>query len=580
MRLNRREEKHSWIQKHSEILFILGLSLIFLVRIYNIDCDLPAWGIINYQPMDEGQYATMAINKYEYGSIRPDIKEMPVDFLTCAHIRTNFLGNLLIYTGMVLFGDNYLGFRISSVFVGFLNYALFVLILYKLKKKYNISKKGLLPMFAILFCTDFVYLVASRVVETTIYRTFFLLLIIFVMLMEHGETYRTIIRYFMAGFLAVTSVFAIYITNIYIVVALFLAVLVINRKNRKEMMQGLMGFVAGCGCAFVVCEIYYYFVWESSFLANTMQIIADFSGISGYEGVTNNQILYILSSFLATNTNMYNLAVLFMLLLALPCLYKDRDEFITLNFLLIICLLGQTFITEDYIVRKGSMLYPLFLFLLFAAQAFDDSTTQQKRKKREKISFIIYNIVCILICIYIPLYRIVFIENDTKLDFNLADKWFIFIQIITLLIILIYKIYSFYNQMSGKRNILIFTLIATVLVNLYFDVRYVYANSSYTEKELMIEVGKEAEDRFVFGVYSISFTLYNSIKPVVNNNNSLAWQLYEHRGDGSFYLDYCDYNFDRDRLQAYGIEIKEKETYPRNFSTFSIKRNVSLYTFE
>lgn len=579
MRLNRREEKHSWIQKHSKILFILGLSLIFLVRIYNIDCDLPAWGIINYQPMDEGQYATMAINKYEYGSIRPDIKEMPVDFLTCAHIRTNFFGNLLIYIGMVLFGDNYLGFRISSVFVGFLSCALFVLILSKLNKKYSINKKGLLPMFAILFCTDFAYLVASRVVETTIYRTFFLLLIILVMLIEHGETYRTITRYFMAGFLAVTSVFAVYITNIYIVVALFLAVLVINRKNRKEVMQGLMGFIAGCGCAFVVCEVYYYFVWGSSCLANTMQIIADFSGISGYEGGTNNQITYILISFLTTNTNMYNLAVVFMLLLALPCLFKHRDEFITLNFLLIICLLGQTFITEDYIVRKGSMLYPIFLFLLFTAQTYD-STTQQKCKKGKRINDIVYSIACMLVCIYIPLYRIIFIENDTKLDFNLADKWFIYIQIIALLIILICKIHTFYSQVSEKRNILMFALIATVMVNLYFDIRYVYANSSYTEKELMIDIGKEVEDQFVFGIYSISFTLYNNIKPVVNNNNSLAWQMYEHRGDGSLYLDYCDYNFDRDQLQAYGIEIKEMETYPRNFSTFSIKRNVSLYTFE
>ena len=37
------------------ILFIILLIFFLEIRVYNLDADIPAWGIVNYQPMDEGQ---------------------------------------------------------------------------------------------------------------------------------------------------------------------------------------------------------------------------------------------------------------------------------------------------------------------------------------------------------------------------------------------------------------------------------------------------------------------------------------------------------------------------------------------
>lgn len=66
-------------------IFIL-LVLLFLLRFLKLDIDLPPWGIVNYQPMDEGQYATMALNEYNYGILRLDFVHNTTKFVTFPHI--------------------------------------------------------------------------------------------------------------------------------------------------------------------------------------------------------------------------------------------------------------------------------------------------------------------------------------------------------------------------------------------------------------------------------------------------------------------------------------------------------------
>ena len=61
--------------KKKEVSWILGggLFILFLItRLLFLDADLPPWGVINYQPADEGAYAMMALNKYNYGKISPE----------------------------------------------------------------------------------------------------------------------------------------------------------------------------------------------------------------------------------------------------------------------------------------------------------------------------------------------------------------------------------------------------------------------------------------------------------------------------------------------------------------------------
>ena len=115
------------MKKKYVIMGVVIFIALYLFRVINIDQDLPAWGIANYQPMDEGQYATMAINKYKYGTMRPDLKVDDIQFDTNAHVRNDLIGNIVCYIGLRLFGNNYIGLRVGSVVVCFFNFVILCL---------------------------------------------------------------------------------------------------------------------------------------------------------------------------------------------------------------------------------------------------------------------------------------------------------------------------------------------------------------------------------------------------------------------------------------------------------------------
>ena len=98
---------------------------------------------------------------------------------------------------------------------------------------------------------------------------------------------------------------------------------------------------------------------------------------------------------------------------------------------------------------------------------------------------------------------------------------------------------------------------------------------SYTEKEAMLAIGEKVGNEYVYGVYSIAFTLYNDIKPVVNTYNVMGEDI--EKTNVKWYLDYSDFSFPSEVLGSGKKKWIEKEKYNRNFSTFGTKRDISLY---
>lgn len=575
-------------------ILVVVIILLFGFRIFNLDADLPAWGIVNYQPMDEGQYATMALNKFNTGSIRLDIKLQDMDFLTSAHIRNNVIGNFFVYLGMVLFGDNYYGFRISSILFGGLNFILFGLILFNIKKNFGKEKRDLwnnlvyLAM-VILLLVDFVFTVACRVVETTIYRMLFLQLIVyFFTINKQSDFYEQKFRFLLAGFLSVISVFAVYITNIFIPIAVLLTIIYYGIcKGKKYFFDAFMFFVAGAGIAYVLCDLYYNFVWGTSCIVNTMQIITDFSGTMGYTG--GNSILGVLGlvlNFMASNSNLYNIVVFYAFLILLPLIIKlifqkkNANMFFIWN--VILMLLLQTFINEDYIVRKYIIVYPLVFYLIYFVLISFSIEDIKSYFDHRKVCKIIYSIACAALCTWIVIYRLFFIENETYRDFSLVDKNVTMLQILFIFIaeilLILFAVKRQYNKRFYAITISIVIILASLITNIYFSTRYVYCNKSYTEKKLMQDIAKEVGEEWVYGIYSVSFTLYNDIKPMLNTYSIMGGEIAN--SDAKWYLDYSDYNFPSEVMSDENTEWIEKEEYYRNFSTFGTKRNVSLYQIQ
>lgn len=577
-----------------EILFMCLIIGVFCLRLLKLELDLPPWGVANYQPMDEGQYATMALNKYNYGSMRLDINLQERSFMTGAHFRNNIVGNVLVYIGMLLFGDNYYGLRSSSVLVGFINLILLGVVLHNLRNtngKENHKKRDgyLIIGILALFTFDFVYNIACRTVETTIYRMTCLQLMLYVLTFPtKNEIYRNSLRFILAGFLAVFSVFAIYITNIFMVLAVFGIVVFYGMQHgKKSFWEAFSGFVAGAGMAYVICDLYYNIVWGTSCIVNTMQIISDFSGASGYTG-GNSVIafLIILLNFFSANPNLYNIGIAFVFLLSIPLIIrliiKGKDENVFILFITYCMFLLQTFINEDYIVRKYVLVFPIVIYLIYIVAISVSKKEMEGYLKKVPIWSLIYSIVCLCICIGIIIYRLFFISNGTHLDFSSIDKIIVLSQVFFIIIVenlMLWLIFRKKVNISFVTKLITGAIVIGCLVpNIYFNLKYVILNESYTEKELMQELGEYANENWVYGIYSISFTLYNDIKPIVNFYDNMGNQIVVN-GD-SWYLDYSDYMFPSEVTNREISKWHEYAIFERDFSTFAQKRSVSLYKIE
>lgn len=556
--------------KDNFIYIVMVIVALYLFRIFKLDVDLPPWGIINYQPMDEGQYATMALEKYNYGSMRMDLMPVNFSFLTCAHIRNDIFGNVLVYIGLLLFGDTYYGFRISSVFVGMINLILFLFVLKKV-----ITNNKLIFLGGLLFVADFSTMMFCRVVETSVYRELFIMTIIAIMVtIDDEKKMSSYIKFFIIGFLAVFSVFGVYITNVFLPIAVFMYILIKYRKDFYILFESMVSYIAGCLMAYVLCDIYYAFVWNSSCILNTLQIITDFGVVSGYTSVNGiKAFINIFSNIFSINMILYNVCLGSLVVGLLPNIIKRKDKPDVVLF--IFCILGfyilQTFLCEDYIIRKGTMMYPLLIILLF-----EYINNKGKEYQINKVRHVFKCLAIILLSVYVVTYRLEWIGNGTNFDFSKSDKLAIWLQLIVLLLIVIISM----TRVRKKMKILFLLVVSSsLLINSFFDIKYVWSNDSYTEKTAMVDIGEQIGNNYVYGIYSIGFTLYNDIKPVVNTYEKMSDDI-NNNNDILWYLDYESYLFPTEMVNKTEKDIVEKYNYNRGFITFGINYGVSIYAIE
>ncbi|MCO5385898.1 MAG: hypothetical protein NHB14_09175 [Desulfosporosinus sp.] len=242
---------------------IIILVLIYFLRLINLDQDLPPWGVGAYQPVDEGAYAMLAINMQNFGVINPISPEatgIEIGSYTPPSLRSNILGNLFSYIGLSLLGDNYFGLRMPYVLLGFINLMLFFIILNTMRKKYGTGQdreKWLVVGAFFCMVTDFSFFIASRTVEPSLVRMAFSQLV-FLTLLKLPDSYR--LRFFLMGILITTSVFLIYITNVFLYLAIGLTLLYILRtKGRDKFISATGYFILGCLLIYALSEMYFYF---------------------------------------------------------------------------------------------------------------------------------------------------------------------------------------------------------------------------------------------------------------------------------------------------------------------------------
>ena len=165
-----------------------------------------------------------------------------MEYVTSQHVRTNIVGNILVYIGLLILGDNYWGFRIGSVLCGGVIFFLSGAIMKEIGRRNGMKEetvRGLTMAVLVYMLIDFPFLIASRTVETSLYRMLFVVLTIFVFF-QVKDVFK---KFMLMGGVIILSIFGVYVTNVFLGLALVITMAAYGLKYGKKVffraLQGL-----------------------------------------------------------------------------------------------------------------------------------------------------------------------------------------------------------------------------------------------------------------------------------------------------------------------------------------------------
>ena len=519
----------------------VALLAVFSLRLCNLDCDLPSFGISLYTSLDEGTYAAMALNKYNYGVV--NCESLPTPSATPHAHRNNLIGNVATYCSLGLFGDNYFGLRFPSAVWALGTILLMATIL--LRRLPQSRFRNLIVVAALAVpVLDFQFLMASRIVEPSVVRMFFVTLLSAILVVPR----RSRLSLFMAGFVAAVSVMLVYVTMVF--VGLPLAVLLawlLKRKNYGEAASLVLGSLV----AFALGELYYRIVWHTSFFVNEIEAVAAFSKITAYAISSDAQsVLGNARSFLVNRCFVYNPPLLVLFAISLPCvvlkLLRRQISEAHVFFSFVAALFSQTLVCNDYIARKFIVVYPLVVlgvaFSLTEAiafwrrladwrvyGAFGGETDVARGRGRYALAFAL---VAAMILAFAVVYMPVFYIKPDKLDVKIAKDRIVFA--LSLLLPLVAAAFACLRPV--RRNIVFAAVLVAggwLAAGAWLSVKYVYGNSRHVERDFMLRLGDQLGSGRLYGEWSYAYTLYNDIKPVEGRYDDLVAGI---RADGGGWL--------------------------------------------
>lgn len=507
-------------------LYIIFIFLIFFLftRIFLLDSDPPSWNISQYQPIDELYYVTTAFNLYHYGDWNYQIF---TDIKTDSSIN-NILGNIMTCFSLKLFGNNYFGLRMASVFASTI---IFILLFLSLKNfASNIPKSShspnrvLVAYMALYFLLDFSFLMASRIVEPTIFRTVALLIIIYLYslpLMEKELESKWLS--FIWGFLAVAVVLYVYPTNLFIFFSLLTACFISAlKKNLNNAFIQISVFLTGSVLAVISCELFARMFLDTGFFQELLKTYDIFSGrISIVDG---QNIIIIIKRFLVNifhllSTNIFRLNpfLLFFFLASLPVFFyklvkerNNRDIFLAAIFLFYFL---QSLFYNDYHYRKPIILLPIVIMIIFCAIINKEIFYNYIRENKKM--YILYSLFWFSsACVSLGVYLLNCSERIVKYYVLTGNFVYIGLIVFVILFISISRFYFSKNQPSSFITLVAITIL--LLPNMYLDIKHIYYNPTYSYRDTMIELSQYIDGEIVAGGIAHGFRLYNSSVPVLN----------------------------------------------------------------
>lgn len=182
---------------------------------------------------------------------------------------------------------------------------------------------------------------------------------------------------------------------------------------------------------------------------------------------------------------------------------------------------------------------------------------------------------------YVTYFRLFQANSPTfsRLDYTSFDIVLLLINCaLAIVVVLVFAISVLVNKRKAAAVSLIASVVVCVVINSCLVLNYNIFDQTYTEKEVMIELGEVADGKVIAGEYENGFTLYNSILPLLNDQETLTRYLKEN--SDLLYFDYSNaQSFSKDPESLYQ-HLRETERFERIYQTFGEQRSVSLYEFD
>ncbi|MBU0490148.1 MAG: hypothetical protein KKA07_12930 [Bacteroidetes bacterium] len=526
------------ISKKATVVF-LGLCALFLItRIVLLDRDCPPVNVSWYAPGDEPIYAGTAFDLFHYHSFSNQV----VPSIPTGKSTLNFIGNIMTFCTLSVFGNNYYGMRMSAVLASFLVFLLMYWILQNYLGKQPYSSTKLFPKYSkvLLFCCllyllcDFSFLVAGRIMEPTIFRMMSMIIVLWLFSSSYFE--KHILSWWvpvLAGFLSVVSVLFFYPSNAFIIPALGTVCLFFGiKKNFKKGVVNSVLFVLGAVIAYMAYEL----VLNALFHKTAGNTISSYAS-SHYstrlalpvEG-KNTSIVHVLKecasnifNILKTNIFRFNPMILFFFLLSIPVVIfkpiKTRSVRDILLVSLVFFFLLQTVFLNDYSYRKLVILLPLVLLtiavVLLSITDFSDFINKSKKRR---FLFGAYALFSLLISMGVVLFMLKKAYSAAAFKATLSENIMIIVVFLVQLACIAWflKTKKIWTGAKIPRKLITLFLILLFVPNVFLSAKYVFTKPTFAYKQAMIKLSEYIDDKLVAGGMGQCYRLYNTSIPVLN----------------------------------------------------------------
>lgn len=572
------------------IVFFVLITMVYFSRAFFLESDPPPWGLVTYQPIDEGIYANLALNMVNFGSIDPnDYYGEQYEYLMQSHVICDVVGNLFTGVTLAIFGDNYFGLRMGVVCAGYLVLILFCLTIAELRKAYGAKEPSaaLMALFLILtLLASFIFFNATKVVEPSIFRLLLVQVVVFC-LVKADISIKA--RGFLVGFFVFVSIFLVYVTNLFLgIPVLAYAAFVLATQGKRRGASFILFGLAGALLAYAIAAAYYWFCWDTTPIANAINsvLIFESSGQSAdaYAVGLGNSLRNI-RAFFISNAMFYVLPIAAIVFICFIPLFKKACKPtggpILVLLMTVVGFFAQTIMSDDFVLRKSIIIFPTLLLLFFCVFLWVMKLNEGKVAISKKILLCAASAIALAIAVYATYYRL-FRANSptfTRLDYSEMDILVLVAAcVVAVVIILVFLMGMLENNRKAALGSLFASVLICIALNVCMVLQYNVFNQTYEEKEVMIKLGEVADGKVIAGEYENGFTLYNDILPLLHHEKTLAGYMKENHD--LLYFDYANAgSFSKDPESVYQ-QIREVERFERAYQTFGKKRSVALYEFD